>query len=80
MNGRRVYPDESGFMHFDEGDYGADYLGRWWARAPGMKAAGNLDDHEVTEHENGTISVEPSILSYDDSYHGYLRLGVWSEA
>jgi hypothetical protein len=40
---------------------------------------GDLSGHEVTEHEDGTISVSPSILINDgrSEWHGYLRRGVW---
>lgn len=78
MIGKRVYPDENGYMHFDEGDYGRDPSGEWWARAPGLRAAGALSNHEVVEHEDGTITVAPSILmEAETSFHGYLERGVW---
>jgi hypothetical protein len=41
---------------------------------------GNLRNHEVTEHEDGTITVSPSILCtghFDKQWHGYLERGVW---
>lgn len=41
---------------------------------------GDLSQHEVTAHEDGTITVSPSILVTDDSgelWHGYLERGVW---
>ena len=82
MKGKRVYPDENGYMHFDEGDYGKDASGDWMARAPGIRAAGSLVNHDVIEHDDGTITVTPSILmdSGDQNYHGYLQGGEWSEA
>jgi hypothetical protein len=66
---RAVYPD-----------------GRLWAwlivTPNGLR--GNLMRHEVEEHEDGTITVSPSILvSRGDGsaeYHGWLRRGVWSDA
>jgi hypothetical protein len=37
--------------------------------------------HTITEHEDGTITVSPSILRYplagDTGWHGYLERGVW---
>lgn len=42
---------------------------------------GGLANHEVIEHEDGTISVSPSILVSDGSgelYHGFLKRGVWN--
>jgi hypothetical protein len=43
---------------------------------------GNLAKHEVTEHEDGTITVKPSILvtNYIGEYHGFLEKGVWRTA
>jgi len=50
--------------------------------------AGNLKAHEVIEHEDGTITVSPSILisrgghgsgkPVEELWHGFLRRGVWS--
>ena len=83
MQGKRVYDTEA----FLEGEYGkhpAD--GTWYACTPnGM--LGNLSGHEVVEHENGTITVSPSILvTSPDSkgnehvrWHGYLEHGIWRE-
>lgn len=44
----------------------------------------NLDAHSVVEHENGTITVSPSILvtrriDEPQLWHGYLQQGVWKE-
>jgi hypothetical protein len=41
---------------------------------------GDVSRHEVTEHEDGTITVSPSILVSDatgELWHGYLERGVW---
>jgi hypothetical protein len=44
---------------------------------------GSLRNHQVTEHEDGTITVSESILimGWDDAgevkWHGYLERGVW---
>lgn len=43
---------------------------------------GNLANHDVTEHDDGTITVSPSILvenSNGEGWHGYLERGVWRE-
>lgn len=46
---------------------------------------GNLAAHQVTEHEDRTITVSPSILirggagMADELWHGYLERGVWRE-
>jgi hypothetical protein len=38
---------------------------------------------DVTEHEDGTITVSPSILQYgvdgSEFWHGYLERGIWRE-
>lgn len=82
MVGRRV-PNET--ENFAPGDYGR-LRGRWFAHAPGG-GLGDLSNHEVTEHEDGTITVSPSILitSSDEEgapvrWHGFLERGVWREA
>lgn len=52
----------------------------WEGIAPnGARAA--LYGHAVTEHEDGTITVSPSILVGESglSWHGYLERGVWRE-
>lgn len=49
------------------------------------KLIGCLSGHKVVEHEDGTITVSPSILiSYsggegDFSWHGFLERGIWRE-
>ena len=72
---------------FEPGEYGRHpYDDNWYACTPnGM--LGNLAAHEVTEHEDGTITVSPSILvTSSDSkgnahvrWHGYLERGYWRE-
>ena len=75
------YPQEV----LTEGDYGKDEDGCWWAYAPLDGCLGCLEQHEVTEHDDGTISVAPSILisTYDGErviqWHGYLECGIWRE-
>ncbi len=54
----------------------------WYARAPSGLVA-NLANHQVQEHDDGTISVTPSILvtiSGNGTWHGYLERGVWRNA
>lgn len=76
--GRRVYDTEV----FAPGDYGKHPVsGEWYACPPGDHL-GCLSEHDVVEHEDGTITVSPSILISDDKgerWHGYLRRGVWEE-
>jgi hypothetical protein len=92
MKGRRVYPDEKGEMCFAPGDYGFDpreSVKRWFARAPDQDVhVGDLSLHTVVEHEDGTITVSPSILTNPPgpyhhpgfkTWHGYLERGEWRE-
>lgn len=57
--------------------------GKWWAVTPNGGPAACLDDHAVTEHEDGTITVSPSILADEDvvgpgrAWHGWLERGEW---
>lgn len=83
MKGRRVDPDTQAFK---PGDYGKNSDGEWYCRPPGKKShLGSLQEHTVTEHEDGTITVSPSILidypAGKDSWkwHGYLERGIWRE-
>ncbi len=67
----------------EQGEYGKSPEGLWYCRvpAPGF-SVGGLGKHQVTEHEDGTITVSPSILSYGHNnrqWHGYLERGVWRE-
>ena len=57
----------------------------WFCTTPNG-LAGNLSAHQVEEHEDGTISVTPSILvtsgskQADPSWHGFLKRGIWTES
>lgn len=92
MKGHRRYPNADGSMpSMHEGDYGC-FGGVWWGFAPGA-FLGSFEAHEVVEHEDGTITVAPSIIAsrediiaqIDDAgpkfmpWHGYLERGVWHE-
>lgn len=54
--------------------------GCWWIYLP-RGGAGRLVDHDVVEHEDGTITVSPSIgmARSEGGYvrHGFFRRGVW---
>ena len=72
------------FPRLKPGDYGKDFNGSWMVCPPveGCHAAMLCPGHTVTEHEDGTITVSPSIgIHYGDGkfYHGYLEHGVWRE-
>lgn len=70
------------------GDYWKTPNG-WMCCTP-SGAFGNLSRHQVTEHEDGTITVSPSILitstrpdedsgdmAEHQEWHGFLERGVW---
>ena len=87
--GRRVRVDKDGFFVDigKPGDYGR--INRtieqvhgfskqlWWqVFAPdGSSCSLNPEVHEVTEHDDGTISVHPSIIT--KTWHGWLKRGRW---
>lgn len=77
-------PDDTPPHELEPGDY-AKYKGGWFARIPNgdLMLTANLARHAITEHEDGTISVSPSILcdkgSRNESWHGYLERGIWRE-
>lgn len=80
--GRRVFFREGFTTQFAEGDFGKDRDGVWWIRPPRCHL-GRLEEHSITEHEDGSITVAPSILYEagipEKSWHGYLEHGVWRE-
>lgn len=83
MTGRRV--DDKGTI-LEPGEYGKQN-GVWHCCAPRKTVddfpfVGNLSRHEVTEHEDGTITVSPSILinaGKAGAWHGFLERGIWRE-
>jgi hypothetical protein len=64
--------------------YWKDEHSQWWIYIPGC-GAGVLSKHIVEEHEDGTITVTPSILmtghneGTQTQRHGYLTRGQWME-
>lgn len=80
MQGTRKDCDADGYLWLGPGEYGKDKRGAWMARAP-RGHLGDLSNHDVTEHEDGTITVSPSIqiTDGDGQWHGYLERGVWRE-
>jgi hypothetical protein len=86
MQGRRLPATERVFV---AGDYQKRDDGRGWNIRPPRGHIGWLSTepghHTVVEHEDGTITVSPSILHAvphlpEESWHGYLERGVWREA
>lgn len=80
ISGKRVYLDEDGEFYLKPGEYVLNKYGTWYAETPSGYLA-CLKNHQVIEHENGTITVTPSILvtSHLGSWHGYLTQGIWKE-
>lgn len=86
MQGRRLRDPREGAMQ--PGDYYYWPARKDWIAVTPNGHHASLTDHEVTEHEDGTITVSPSILvSTSDEqgapvecWHGYLERGVWREA
>lgn len=99
MQGRRVYPNEHGWMTepLECGDYvkiaptamadGSPLPSDWpwqkcfpyWeCKSPNGQVC-SLDPkiHTITEHEDGTITVAPSILIYTSHDHGKTRIELW---
>ena len=61
--------------------YGKDREGQWHVRGP-YGHAGILQpasDWNVTEHDDGTITVSPS-LDMPGTWHGFLERGVFKDA
>ena len=85
MTGRRVYPNEKGefvYADFRPGDFfhwKDDRNDMWMAITPNDHHC-NLKNHTIVEHEDGTITVSPSIRVSDQNgelWHGFLEKGVW---
>ncbi len=86
IKGRRIYPREDGRLYLQEGDYGFDPAQNHWVVRPPTCHAGGIPEHTVIEHEDGTVTVSPSILLEDfdedghpKDWHGYLEHGVWRD-
>jgi hypothetical protein len=64
--------------------YWKDEDGLWWIYLPKC-GAGVLSKHTIQEHDDGTVTVNPSILmtGHDKGTamqrHGYLERGKWRE-
>lgn len=60
-----------------------DYMlrkGSVWVRLPDGTGPCNLTTWDLTVHEDGTITLSPSILDRGPGgWHGYLERGIWRE-
>lgn len=81
MIGRRIYANSEGFItELKAGNYGWSPVFGYWIVATPNNLHGNLSKHTVVEHEDKTITVDPSILISQGElgeWHGYLEKGVW---
>lgn len=79
MHGRRLPDGTDWNSALQPGDYWKHESGVWYCLTP-TGLLGTLRGHEVTEHDDGTITVRPSIFvnqGKPDQWHGYLERGVW---
>lgn len=77
LNGVRA--DHKEPHQLEPGEYTL-WRGAWYACCPGPHdLTANLSAHKVAEHEDGTITVSPSILCGNGKveWHGYLERGIW---
>ena len=91
--GKRVWPNANGFLDAKEIDQAASYgratnprvanrpTGWWQVTTPdGLTGSLNPSIHQITEHEDGTITVSPSLDMSDrvpGGWHGWLENGVF---
>lgn len=76
--GRRRDSDD--YLNLEAGDYTVRE-GVAWVCLPSGAGPSNLRTWDLTEHDDGTITVSPSIqdVSVANGWHGYLENGVWRE-
>lgn len=82
MIGRRIYPIDKDkvFEMIQPGEYFKLGTGEFIVCCPSGHVA-SIRNHKVVEHEDGTITVSPSILINwgDNQWHGFLEKGIWRE-
>ena len=87
MIGKRVvdgvWPENPGeySKHITERQDGTNKKVVWFCIPPKAGVGcGSLENHTITEHADGTITVSPSILiTGAHQWHGFLEKGVWRE-
>lgn len=83
--GRRIADREMPSYQWPPASYGRVRLdGEWtWMCNTPNGHLGDLGQHDVDEHEDGTITVSPSILvtlvGTGEGWHGFLERGVFRE-
>lgn len=79
-------PDGTDADDLQPGEYAKDAHGIWIVRPPhnaqGQSFTGSLRLHTIEEHDDGSITVMPSILQtygdHEQVWHGFLQQGVWT--
>lgn len=71
-------PDDTAPWDLNPGDY-CFRGGQVWVKLPNGAGPSNLTDWNPVEHEDGTITLSPSISDLDSGWHGYLERGIWRE-
>jgi hypothetical protein len=80
--GERLKEMPDNWWNIPAGSYGPLKDGHWAIHPPGGYV-GHLSPrvHQITEHDDGTITVSPSILQQrgdnKESWHGFLERGIW---
>lgn len=82
MQGTRVPDGGEDPYYWAPGSYGRSRADGGWVCICPDGSFGNLGAHDVTEHDDGTITVSPSILVSEgrerrELWHGWLERGVW---
>ena len=79
MQGKRI---ADGIWPKIPGEYSKFPHGEFMVMLPNG-ITGCIRTHKIEEHEDGTITVSPSILFEKDNiqpgWHGYLEKGIWRE-
>jgi hypothetical protein len=90
MQGRKItWQEAENLRNVQPGNYWFDPRHGWYAACPVpvdddglITLLADLSCHHVTENDDGTITVSPSILCRGGSleYHGWLENGAWRNA
>lgn len=83
QQGKRInLVEDENYQGLQQGEYGKNEFG-WYFSPPtdDFIGVGGLGKHTIIEHDDGTITVSPSIAfkSHMGAWHGYLKQGVWEE-
>ena len=83
MEGRRLPDGDATQLDYAPGDYAKDLQTGWWFFRTPNNLLASMRTHTVEEHEDGSITVSPSIVVDTPGvayWHGWLERGVWREA